>query len=147
MQSCNSFLLRTYIPKKHYPSTLCSALLGAHLAIITKRGRKRWAVAFRTHLLEVVALLNVPCAPKLLRIGVVPHTHTEDRRARERSLKAAGQHARRRLTRLRQVNSKENPTPVRDHVPGRTIHAGVIYMDVPSREGYNFYAVVMIDEA
>ena len=51
-----------------------------------------------------------------------------------------------RLTRLRQVNSKENPTPVRDHVPGRTIHADVIYMDVPSREGNN-YAVVMIDEA
>jgi hypothetical protein len=35
-----------------------------------------------------------------------------------------------RLTRLRQVNSKENPTPVRDHVPGRTIHADVIYLDV-----------------
>jgi hypothetical protein len=31
-------------------------------------------------------------------------------------------------------------------VPGRTIHADVIYMDVPSREGNN-YAVVMIDEA
>jgi hypothetical protein len=97
-KSCNSFLLRTYIPEQYNPSTLCSALLRAQppLAVVAKRGRKRWPLTFWTLLLELAPFLDPVGAPKLLRTGVVPHAHAEDRRPRESGLEPPRQHARRK---------------------------------------------------
>jgi hypothetical protein len=72
VQSCKSVLLRTYIPEKYNSLALSSALLRVQppLAIITKRGRKRRALAFRALLLELALFLDPVGAPKLLGRGV-----------------------------------------------------------------------------